>query len=196
MLREQFNYDYVYVVHDFLTLQECQEFIHIAELIGFGEAPITTSSGPKMRKDIRNNSRIMKDDAQLASQLWLRAQPWVLSEWRGRQAVGLNERFRFYRYDPGQRFAPHYDGAFERENGEKSEFTFLIYLNDDFVGGETRFFEPGVFHVTPKTGSLLLFYHPQLHEGAVIESGTKYVLRSDVMYAKSTTSGPGCNFPA
>jgi hypothetical protein len=49
--------------------------------------------------------------------------------------VGLNERFRFYRYDPGQHFAPHMDGCYQRANGEESQFTFLVYLNDGFVGG-------------------------------------------------------------
>ena len=185
MKKETFHYDYVYAVHDFLNNDECSEFIRIAESIGFGEAPITTSQGQVMRKDVRNNSRVMKDDPELADQLWRRAMPWVVTPWRNSMAVGLNERFRFYRYEPGQRFAPHFDGAFERQDGEKSEFTFLIYLNDDFVGGETRFFKPGVFHVQPRTGSLLIFHHPQLHEGAVIESGTKYVLRSDVMYRRS-----------
>jgi saccharopine dehydrogenase (NAD+, L-lysine-forming) len=32
----------------------------------------------------------------------------------GRRPVGVNERFRCYRYEPGQRFAPHYDGAYQR----------------------------------------------------------------------------------
>lgn len=182
MQKEVYHYDYVYVVHDFLTQEECQDYIRMAEAIGFGEAPITTSHGPVMRKDVRNNSRVMKDDPELANELWQRAIPWLVTPWRGSVAVGLNERFRFYRYEPGQMFAPHFDGAFRRSEDEKSEFTFLIYLNDDFVGGETRFFNPGIFHVQPRTGSLLIFYHPQLHEGTVIESGTKYVLRSDVMY--------------
>lgn len=182
MYRETFHQDFVYVVHDFLSASECTEFIQMAEGIGFGDAPITTSQGPVMRKDVRNNSRVMKDDFEIAERLWQRAEPWVVSPWRGREAVGLNERFRFYRYEQGQLFAPHYDGAFERENGERSEFTFLIYLNQDFVGGETRFYNPGVYNILPRTGSLLLFYHPQLHEGVMIESGIKYVLRSDVMY--------------
>lgn len=185
MERETLFYDFVYVVHDFLSQDECTEFIRIAEAIGFGDAPITTSQGPVMRKDVRNNSRVMKDDVELADRLWQRAMPWVVTPLRNSIAVGLNERFRFYRYERGQRFAPHFDGAFVRDEREKSEFTFLIYLNDDFVGGETRFFEPGVFHVQPRTGSLLIFYHPQLHEGAVIESGIKYVLRSDVMYRRT-----------
>jgi len=184
MHKETYHYDHVYVVHHFLTEDECDSFIRISESIGFGDAPITTPTGPRMRKDVRNNSRVMKDDPELAKQLWSRAEPWVITPWRNRRAIGLNERFRFYRYEPGQLFAPHYDGAFERSNGEKSEFTFLVYLNDDFQGGETRFFHPGVFNVVPKAGSLLIFHHPQLHEGAVILSGTKYVLRSDVMYEK------------
>lgn len=185
MKKEQYYYDYVYVVEDFLDESECRRFISLAESLGFDDAPITTSSGAVIRKDVRNNTRVMTDDVEAAADLWIRASDWVVSPWRNRVAIGLNERLRFYRYEPGQTFAPHYDGAFERENGERSEFTFLIYLNEDFTGGSTGFFEPGRFHVQPKTGSLLLFHHPQLHEGAVVESGTKYVLRSDVMYEPS-----------
>ncbi len=37
--------------------------------------------------------------------------------------------------------------------------------------------------VEPKLGSALLFQHHQLHTGRTVESGIKYVLRSDVMYA-------------
>ncbi len=183
MEKQAYHYDYVFVVHGFLAQAECERFIRIAETVGFDEAPVSTRLGPMMRKDIRNNSRVMFDDAELACQLWERARPWLVNPWRDRTAIGLNERFRFYRYEPGQRFAPHYDGAYERPNGERSEFTFLIYLNDDFVGGATRFYQPEIFDVCPKAGSLLVFHHPQLHEGVILESGTKYVLRTDVMYA-------------
>jgi hypothetical protein len=31
----------------------------------------------------------------------------------------------------------------------------------------------------------LVFVHEQLHEGAAVESGRKYVLRTDVMYVRS-----------
>jgi len=36
--------------------------------------------------------------------------------------------------------------------------------------------------VVPRAGMALLFQHQLLHEGCVMESGVKYVLRSDVMY--------------
>ena len=50
--------------------------------------------------------------------------------------VGLNERLRLYRYDVGQQFDWHMDGYYERDNGDRSFFTFMVYLNDGFEGGE------------------------------------------------------------
>jgi hypothetical protein len=94
----------------------------------------------------------------------------------------VNERFGCYRYAPGQRFAPHYDGAFCCDPSEQSELTFMVYLNDGFVGGRTVFLHHGV-EVAPRAGLALLFQHQLLHEGCEVEAGVKYVLRSDVMYA-------------
>jgi prolyl 4-hydroxylase len=75
------------------------------------------------------------------------------------------------------------DGSYSRNENEKSFYTFLIYLNDDFEGGETEF--GNLFTVTPIKGSALVFYHPLRHEGKTLISGLKYVLRTDVMYAKA-----------
>ena len=61
----------------------------------------------------------------------------------------------------------------------------MIYLNEDFDGGETNFYflsqEP-VLSVRPVRGQALVFAHWKLHEGAEVLRGRKYVLRTDVMY--------------
>lgn len=57
----------------------------------------------------------------------------------------------------------------------------LISLNEGCVGGDTRLLDFGVV-VTPKRGTLFLFDHSLLHEGAEVTAGEKHVLRSDVMY--------------
>ncbi len=181
-------------IANFFSAQECEEAIEYSLERGYGEAPISTSKGMVMRKDIRNNERLMIDDSPMAKALWERLSPFLepaclgeknpfLKNWT---PVGLNERLRFYKYDPEQGFNWHLDGSFQRPSGEKSLYTFLIYLNDDFEGGQTSFRPQysDAFSVQARRGSVLLFHHPILHRGDRIVSGTKFVLRSDLMFEK------------
>jgi hypothetical protein len=173
----------VFTVAGVMGAAECQEAIARTEQIGFDAAPITTAAGFVMRPDIRNNERVMFDDVALAAELFGRIRSALPERLSGRRPVGVNERFRCYRYEPGQRFAPHYDGSYERSGTERSELTFMVYLNDGFTGGQTAFHDFDV-EVAPRPGLALLFQHRLLHEGCAVRSGVKYVLRSDVMYAE------------
>ncbi len=58
--------------------------------------------------------------------------------------VGLNTRFRACRYQGGQSFRIHRDGAYAAEPGVRSHLTLQLYLDDDpaRAGGHTRFFLP------------------------------------------------------
>ena len=62
----------------------------------------------------------------------------------------------------------------------------MVYLNENFSGGET---ELQGYNIQPKTGTALLFPHALLHQGNAVLSGTKYVLRTDVMYEKVFIGG-------
>jgi prolyl 4-hydroxylase len=172
----------VFTIGGVYTAEECEELIARIERMGPEVAPITTAAGFVMRPDIRNNTRVMFDDAELAATLYARIAGAVPARLCDRRPVGVNERFRCYRYEHGQRFAPHFDGAYQRNASERSELTFMVYLNDGFTGGHTTFWDHDVT-VQPRAGTALLFQHRTLHEGCVIEAGVKYVLRSDVMYA-------------
>jgi hypothetical protein len=182
--------DDLFVLHDFLSPDECRQYIARSEAAGYGDAPITTLSGPRIRKDIRNNDRVMIDDLHLARDLWQRLEPFVPQGSRSWVPIGLNERFRFYRYDPGQLFDWHCDGCFERSPLEQSTLTFMIYLNGGCAGGATEFNlrayggirpEDPILRVQPEAGKALVFIHHVLHRGAPVLEGRKYVLRSDVM---------------
>lgn len=71
-MRQEFlaERDDLFVVHDFLAPEECDDYTTLSESVGFGDAPITTSGGPVMRKDIRNNDRVMIDDPRIAATIW------------------------------------------------------------------------------------------------------------------------------
>jgi prolyl 4-hydroxylase len=67
----------------------------------------------------------------------------------------------------------------------------MIYLNDDFSGGETNFYalEVPYLSVKPVSGMVLVFVHHKLHEGAAVVRGRKYVQRTDVMFRRVATEG-------
>jgi prolyl 4-hydroxylase len=174
----------LWTVADLLPPDLCAAQIARIEAAAPAPAPITTLRGAVMRPDIRNNDRVVFDDPELAADLLARVRGHVPELLSGMRLCGANERLRCYRYRPGQRFAPHYDGAFVRDDREQSLVSYLVYLNDDFVGGETNFLQLGQT-IVPRAGTALLFQHRLLHEGAEVREGCKYVLRSDLMYRAS-----------
>jgi predicted 2-oxoglutarate/Fe(II)-dependent dioxygenase YbiX len=171
----------IWTIENFLTIQECKNLIDLSENIGYQEAEVSLPEGAKMMKGIRNNERLIYQNLELAEHYWQKIQPYVPSQIDDNEAIGLNEQFRFYKYQPNQRFKRHIDGRFKRNDREESRITFMIYLNEDFEGGATIFDE---ISIQPKTGMALCFIHEQKHEGSPVISGIKYVLRSDVMYRK------------
>lgn len=172
---------FFWTVPDVYTPAECERLVARIEAEGPALAPITTAHGPRIRTDIRTNDRVIFDDEALAKDLFARIVAHVPDTLAERPVRGANLRFRGYRYRPGQAFKPHYDGSYRASESLESELTLLVYLNEEFAGGQTRFLDVDA-DVRPRTGSVLLFAHRVLHEGAEVLSGTKYVLRSDVMY--------------
>lgn len=172
----------IFTIDNSLLPQECADLIAWSEQIGFEEAVISTDEGDRIIKDARNNDRILHDNPALAAALFARALPWLPPEIDGWRPCGMNARFRFYRYTVQQFFKWHQDGTFRRSEHEESFLTFIMYLNDDDTGGATAFpWEK----IAPKAGSVLVFPHRLRHQGAAIVAGTKYVLRTDVMYREA-----------
>lgn len=182
---------HAFTIPEFFSPETCAAWIDWSESTGYEPASF---SGGRIQA-VRNNDRIIDDNPERAASMWDRLKP-LLPEHvlrfeamrRGaigpHEACGLNERFRWYRYHPGQRFKRHVDGAFTRDNGETSLWTVLLYLNEVTEGGQTRLFmgRAGDPLVTPSPGLLLCFEHKLAHEGIEVFRGTKYVLRTDLMY--------------
>lgn len=169
----------VFTIERMLDEAECQQLVALAEQAGFQSASVRTPSGQLAMPRVRNNERSLVENAAWVALLWERLEKVALPEIDGVRAEGLPKDLRFYKYRPDQRFKMHKDGPWH-EGGLSSKLTFLVYLNEDFTGGATDFRD---FQITPVTGTALLFIHDTWHEGAVVQDGTKYVLRSDVLYA-------------
>lgn len=173
------------LIPDFLTTFECDDLIKTAETAGLTEAKLYTPDGAEVRSDYRSNDRFMFDAPDMAAKLYARFTdelPNIKDAGKSWEPTGLNERFKVYRYKPGQFFALHTDHPYERNENEQSFFTLLLALNEEYVGGETNFLSMPVEH---KTGQAVVFPHHLLHEGCPVDEGTKYMLRTDVMYKRT-----------
>lgn len=173
----------IFLIENFLSDSQCDHYIGMTQDKVFEEAKINMGGRQMMSKGIRNNDRLMIFDNDLAKNLFEKAVEFLPQTHEDYKVLDFNEMFRIYKYSSGQRFKMHHDGSYIRNENEKSFYTFLIYLNDDFEGGKTEF--ENLFTVAPKKGSALVFYHPLRHEGKTLISGLKYVLRTDVMYSKT-----------
>lgn len=175
-------HDEVFLVEDFLSEEECFEYLLKYQAQEFEEAKVAVDGNQVMNKGIRNNDRLLFFDKDLAVEFWNRIQTFIPEKVGFYEPIGLNEMFRVYKYTKGQRFKMHIDGSFKRDLNEESMYSFLIYLNDDFEGGATEFRK--LFTVEAKKGMALLFRHRLRHEGKEVLSGVKYVLRTDVMFRR------------
>jgi prolyl 4-hydroxylase len=170
---------HIFTIDNFWTQQNCEDFIAKSEAIGYEPATIETEKGQKVMEAVRNNNRVIYTDTTLANNLWQQLKPFAPKQIGNSTSVGLNELFRFYKYQPGQAFKKHRDQSYIRNDAEASYYTFMIYLNDSYEGGETSF---NNLMIQPRQGLALIFLHDLEHEGSAVLKGIKYVLRTDIMF--------------
>lgn len=226
-------FDHMWVVDDLLDPEECHLLIQRTEEIGYGR----TGYIPLYR----GNLRLICDDIQLADKLWIRVQQllgfdFYLNDQYGRKwiPVGLNPRFRYAKYYPGDQFGRHADDCYQDKSTKQvSMLTVNIYLNK-CDSGATRFYYYGndknnqdnkknnednednededndedddedneissgkiinfhnqdksqIIDILPESGKCVIFRQlPEaeyIHAGLKVESGLKYLMRTDVMF--------------
>ena len=169
--------DFVYQIDNLLSSEECQRYIDMFE-------------NKELVEDIndthRKYHRIQFDNEELANKLYMKVKSYLPKKIK-KIADGMNSHIRLSKYDPSQFFGIHKDGInFDKNNKKRMSYATLnIFLNDDFEGGATTFYEKDKktikYVCNPKKGSGAFFYSQQFHEGNIIKSGNKFLLRTDLM---------------
>ncbi|MFQ3266212.1 MAG: hypothetical protein ACI9U5_002094 [Colwellia sp.] len=133
-----------------LTKEECKKLISVSEQLGF-----LADAAVSLPRSVRHNDSLTWIvDEQTDGIIWQRIASLMDDRqaiFGGSKALGINARFRFYRYKAKDYFKPHSDGSWPGSrviNNELianaypdrySQMTFLIFLSEDFQGGATRF---------------------------------------------------------
>jgi hypothetical protein len=185
-----------FLISNVFSRDECKSLIGTAESVGFGRT--------QYPHDYRGNLRLITVDKSLSTHVWHRIRSFVPPYVRHRDnwwiATGLNDHWRLSKYLPLDRFQAHCDDAVNIHRELRSMFTVNIYMNDDFLDGNTRFYESresasrgDVYaSVKPCYGLALIFRQPPdatyLHDGERVRSGLKYLFRSDIFYTRLPSS--------
>jgi hypothetical protein len=199
-----------FVLHELLSAAECQSIIAQAEAAGMRsvnddgyDARIRVNHKVTMAaaglgavlferarpffavEPIRVSNR---GDASEPGVAWAPAGAYV--------PYGVNPTIRVCRYTPGGHFQTHRDGGHDVSASpyNASLKTFMVYLNDGFTGGATSFYRPEqpcyapaqpelrVHSYMPRRGDCLVFNSHHVHDGGTLLTGTKYILRTELMY--------------
>jgi hypothetical protein len=154
---------------DFLDAAECQEIIAQAEAKGFEESKVIGENGDATNKHYRSSATQFWQDTHLVESRLKIVEPSL-------QNLKI-EGWQLVRYQQGDEFKPHHDSGSGKTN---RLFTVIVYLNEDFEGGETDF--PLTEEtIIPETGKLVIWKNvtaggvnvKSLHAGLAIDSGVK-----------------------
>ena len=216
-------------VSNVLSPVQCNEIVDNCK-----KEPSFSSMLDKYKASQRNNSRMLVLDKEFTINLWkviesdvrkifnenfLPFQPLGFDVGRGEwQLFGLNEGCRINRYSATRQefFSIHKDAQYCPNGDCRSLLTLLIYLNEDFNGGETAFYFPkqndnsckgkdmtaeeeikslggleqgyDSFKIEPSVGKAVIFSHNILHESIPVTTKTKYVLKTDVVVKRCDKS--------
>ena len=170
---------------DFLSYDECQEFINCSQDKLQRATVIGLDKEQKLDSRTNKFAWLAHDSTEIIHEVSKRLS--ILVQVPIRNA----EMFQVVHYESGTEYKPHFD-SFDRstelgkkywEPGGQRMITALIYLNDVENGGATSFPELDIA-IKPKKGNVLVFHntipettniHPKsLHAGMPVSNGEKW----------------------
>lgn len=178
-------------IQGILTKDECKKIMDIARSKKMERSNVWDYEGGK--------GNVLNESHRRSYQVWLNDRDDGLVERLSQLSEELTgipkanqELLQVVRYEPGGMFNAHFDACthevkeycdkMNRNSGQRRT-TLLIYLTDDFEGGETEFVNIGV-KIKPKAGSGILFWgtnddgkviEGSKHKGNEVKSGEKWI---------------------
>lgn len=161
-------------IYDVLTPLECDEVIKLAQVKGMEQSMVWGYATNQLDTSHRKSK-----------QTWLKDEDGAVVVKMSTAAADLTkfpkehqETLQVAMYEPNGKFNEHYDACVDPDpksceimnhgSGERRA-TLLVYLNDDFGGGETEFVDMGV-KIKPEKGKGILFWDTDDDEKIIPES--------------------------
>ena len=179
-----------------LSHEECDHIISLAETTGYEKSMVyeaekhgETGKVESLNEEYRSGETcwLKNKDDEVVNKIA------KLSEYVTKIPIDNQEALQVAKYNKNDFFKSHYDCclmesskdnciAMNRNAGQRRS-TYMVYLNDDFEGGETEFEKIGI-KVKPEKGKAILFWttnddesliENSMHAGNSVTKGNKYI---------------------
>lgn len=181
----------VYEIHNILSSEECDELIRRAKEKGLSQSMVWNYK--------QETGNTLDEKHRQSKQTWLKDYESEIANKISEMSVFLTklpkenqESLQIASYERFGKFNAHYDActytdseycAKMNHNAGQRRTTLLIYLNDDYSGGETEFTEIDII-IKPEKGKGILFWDTNdkeeiiehsKHRGNEVRGGEKWI---------------------
>jgi hypothetical protein len=177
----------VFEIENFLSDEECDSIIKLAKHKGLIQSTIINDHGKNIidlntRKS--HQSWLEDSDNDIIKRLSIAVSKIT------NIPVEHQEHLQVVSYEPSNYYKPHFDASYHPKilpimncGFGPRLYTLIIYLNNDFEGGETEFPKIGL-KIKPEKGKAILFQNiddnfdlipESMHGGSPVTSGTKWI---------------------
>jgi len=183
----------IQIIRNFLSSAECEYLIRLAKPKLQRSQVVHPATGALIEDPVRNSSAV--------------AFPFVLENpvihainrriaYSTSTTYEQGEPAQVLAYDVGQEYKTHSDALPSSEN--QRILTVLVYLNDDYAGGETKFDELG-WGFKGSQGDALIFRNTEksgqpnplaVHRGGQVTAGQKFLLSKWIRESPLSLEGP------
>ena len=171
----------IFAIDDLYSDAEIKEFKDYVEYASDDNRTFTNSP-------FKNGKVIHEDFSNL---MYSRIVKYLPEKYTDRKGVNWQylqapKYIMYAKVQSGQQFGLHTDTGceYDKEKNKYSKYTVLTYLNDDFDGGSTIFYDDN-FHETctviPKINRTLIFDINLFHRGAPVLERAKYWIGTELV---------------
>lgn len=164
-------------IDNILTWEECDELINHCTVSKMENSEVVSKNG-NILDDHRKSKTLWLDDSEHRVAMKMSETSAALTKLPRKN----QEKLQVVCYESGGKFDAHYDNDYNTEVSSRC-CTLLVYLNDDYAGGETEFVKIGVT-IKPKKGKGILFWSldgdnkiidNSIHQGCTVKNGKKWI---------------------
>jgi len=165
-------------IDNVLSENECDALIDYCKANTMTQSEVVSEKGNLIEDEHRKSKTMWIDDTEHHVAMKMAHKSSILTKY----SRDYQEKLQVVCYEPEGKFDAHYDNDYNTEVATRC-CTLLVYLNDDYEGGETEFVKIGVT-IRPKKGKGILFWslddnhkiiENSMHRGNTVKHGNKWI---------------------